>query len=351
MDSDLQTLIDRFKDFPAVEWKPSFLDIARFPHRETVWRNILAFFFNPNECHGLKDLFLRAFFNALGKREHSTGDFDSIQVRTECQTEKGKFLDLLITCNEFALGIEMKVNAKLYNDLEDYGNLVEAQKSTGPTYKVVISNAPCQTWAGFTNLRYADLIPTIKQELGNYVLDADPKYTPLLLDFLTHITNYTGGYAMSIDPKQLEFMQNNHHTVKRLIDTHYSVRRDLEERMAQIHDALVSQTALEPYIGIKDRLFTYQGDRLSKIQFKVEGGSFRFQLAITDDYRISTHCWVEQRTLTSGTLKSLTNLRFDLTKPAEEIVSTIEQKILLIVKSPGKTQSPQPSSEKEINIS
>ena len=145
---------------------------------------------------------------------------------------------------------------------------------------------------------------------------------------------------MSIDPKQLEFMQNNHQTVKRLIETHHSIRRELEERMGQIHDVLVSKAALKPYIDTGERLFTYQGDRLSKIRVKTAEGSFWFQLGITEDYRISTHCWVEQGTLTVETLENLT-----LSQPVEDIVSTIEQKILWILKSPGKTQSPQPVSD------
>lgn len=40
---------------------------------------------------------------------------------------EGNYLDLLIRCHEFAIGIEMKVNAGLYNDLDDYGKLVKAK--------------------------------------------------------------------------------------------------------------------------------------------------------------------------------------------------------------------------------
>lgn len=333
MDDDFQRLINRFKDFPVIERKPSFLEIAGFPHWETVWRNIFAFFFNPNECHGFKDLFIRSLFDALGKTEQGTGDFATIKISTECQTPKGNFLDLLIHCHEFAIGIEMKVKAPLYNDLVDYGKLVKA-KSPDDEYKVVLSKAPCQAYGGFKNLRYDELIPAIKLQLGNYVLAADPKYTSFLTDFLNHVTRYIGGYAMNIDPKQHQFMKDNHKTVQRMIKTHNELQSLLEERMALVNDSVVVLDSLEKHVIERKRLFSYQGGRLSKILLKAGPVRFWYQLNITGDYCNGTQFWIDQKQREyqsfNNELKAegFTSVKFDLSMPIEEVTSAVEKSLL-----------------------
>lgn len=336
MDTELQNLINRFKDFPVIEHKPSFLEIAGFPSRETVWRNIFAFFFDPNECHGLKDLFLRAFFDALGKPEQGTGDFDSMTVRKERQTEKGNYLDLLIQCHEFSLGIEMKVNAGLYNDLADYGKLVKA-RSTLYEHKVVLSSAPCKTHSGFVNLRYIDLVPAIKQQLGNYLLAADPKYISFLLDFLNHVTCYIGGYTMNIDPKQLQFLKDNHETVKRLVSTHSEARNLLERRMEQIHDSIIASDSLKGVITQKWRLFSWHGHQLTK--FFVVAGKIRFfyQLCITDDYCNATGYWIDPAQREYQNLNhelkaaGFGTEKFELSQSLDEVVAAVEKTLLRII--------------------
>lgn len=334
MDTDFQNLISRFKDFPVIEHKPSFLEIARFPSRETVWRNFFAFFFDPNECHGFKDLFLRSFFDALGKENQSTGDFDSMEVRTECRTEKGNFLDLLILCDEFAIGIEMKVNAGLYNDLEDYSELIKA-KQPADEHKVVLSIRPCPERNGFTNLLYPELIAAIQKNLGNYILGADPKYTSFLLDFLTHMTHFIGGYAMTIDPKQLQFMQDNHETIKRLIETHNTINGLLEQRMAQISDNIVALDTLKGVIAQQWGLFTYKGSRLIKFCIKVAGIRFFYEMSITPDYCNSAYYWFDepQHLYLNNELEraGFTTLQFTLSQSVDEVVAAIEKMILSMV--------------------
>lgn len=342
MDTDILNLITRFKDFPVLERKPSFLEIAGFPNRETVWRNIFAFFFDPSECHGLKDLFLRSFFDALGKPGRSTGDFDSVSVRTECQTSKGKYLDLLITCDEFAIGIEMKVNAPLYNDLEDYAALVKA-KSPAEEYKVVLSIAPCNAYGGFENLLYSEFIPAIRRQFGNYLLAADPTYTSFLFDFLNHVTRYIGGYAMTIDPKQLQFMRDNHETVQRVIKAHNDIRRLLEERMAQVNDAVASLDSLKAFVLGRERLFTYEGTRLSKINFLANQIQLWYQFSMTEDYCIKTHFWIE----VDGKCfddelgaKGFKEEKLDLSMPIETMVASTEKTLLSIIAYLSSKQSP-----------
>lgn len=350
MNTDFQNLLNRFKDFPVIERRPSFLEIAGFPSRETVWRNIFAFFFNPNECHGFKDLFLRSFFDALGKdeEEQGTGDWESMTVRTERQTAKGNFLDLLITCDEFAIGIEMKVNAGLYNDLADYGKLVKA-KNPVDEHKVVLSVSPCDVHSDFSNLLFADFITAIKGQFGNYMLAADPQYTSFLLDFLNHVIRFIGGNAMDIDPKLLQFMQDNHTTVKLLIDEHNKLHQCLEARMAYVNDAIVGLDSIKPCLDYQRRLFSSEGKKVSKIGFKLNGIWFCCEFNVTEDYHISIRYWVDQKTpahvsLNQG-LREVEAVskpaRFTLSQPIEEIVADIEKTLLSMIGFLAEKQAAQ----------
>lgn len=341
MDIDLQNLINRFKDFSVIENKPSFLDIAHFPHRETVWRNIFAFFFDPNGCHGFKDLFLRSFFDAIGENETGTGDFTSMAVTPECQTPKGNYLDLLIQCNEFVIGIEMKVNAPLYNDLEDYADFVDS-KVAPLKKKIVLSKNFCETKFGFTNLFYAEFVCAIKQQLGNYVLAADPKYVHFLLDFLTHITRYIGDYTMTIDPKQLQFMQDNYVAIENLIEADKMIKDNLEQKMLQIYDEL-TQIFADKLIEEK-RCFTFLGKRLSKFSLVVDKIKFYCELGITDDYCVDSKCWIDKTQADyqylAGDFNVFIKQKFELLKSSTEVVKFLQERIESACKFLSEKQIP-----------
>jgi hypothetical protein len=58
LQKDLESL------FPLNKSSKTFMEIARFPHSELACSNILAFFLNPNEEHGLDDVFLSSLLEA-----------------------------------------------------------------------------------------------------------------------------------------------------------------------------------------------------------------------------------------------------------------------------------------------
>lgn len=49
--------------------RPNIFRIAGFPRRETVSSNVLAYFFDPAEGHGLKDLMLKALLRTIHKED------------------------------------------------------------------------------------------------------------------------------------------------------------------------------------------------------------------------------------------------------------------------------------------
>ena len=54
--------------------RPNIFRVAGFPRRETVSSNVLAYFFDPAEGHGLKDLMLKALLRTLHTEDIDVSD-------------------------------------------------------------------------------------------------------------------------------------------------------------------------------------------------------------------------------------------------------------------------------------
>ena len=100
-------LLHDFESLPDSKNSESIFDIAGYPHYENVSSNILAFYLNPNNEHGLGDLLFSSLMNLAGGIEIQQGN---VQVSREVSTNKGGRLDIVIeTDNQIILS-----NGSLY---------------------------------------------------------------------------------------------------------------------------------------------------------------------------------------------------------------------------------------------
>ena len=99
--------------------KRTLMDITGIKHHETLWSYIYMFFLNPNEEHGIGDLFIRSLEKLIGIEGPFLEDFE---IKEEVVVEDDKRIDLLLTDkrNDRAIIIENKVNHYLNNDLNLY---------------------------------------------------------------------------------------------------------------------------------------------------------------------------------------------------------------------------------------
>lgn len=93
---------------------------------ETKFAAILAYYFKPNEDHGLGSLFLNALLKRLNVDKDFLFDNKDINVVLEKPTAQNKGrIDILISSKDFVICIEFKIDHKLNNDLSNYVNFVE----------------------------------------------------------------------------------------------------------------------------------------------------------------------------------------------------------------------------------
>jgi PD-(D/E)XK nuclease superfamily len=81
-----ERFLNRFGCLRLQRKPKTLLEIARFPHSELAHSNILAFFLDPNEEHGLGDTFLNSLLKTADS-ELASGE--RIQTRASTSLLKG----------------------------------------------------------------------------------------------------------------------------------------------------------------------------------------------------------------------------------------------------------------------
>jgi hypothetical protein len=213
---EFNRLLAVFNQLPKSKKRPkTLLEISGYPRFENVASNILEFFFNPTEDHGLDSLVLRSLLSLVSPQ----CDFDppvNIVIEREVFTNSGKRLDIVAHSSELTIGIENKISAPVYNDLKDYSDHLEAKaKASGnPAIKIILclKKDALVTDHGFKMISYDEFSECLLKKIGPGLLDANPRYLGLLLEFLNTMKNLKTGTHM--DAELVEFFKSNSQTVE-----------------------------------------------------------------------------------------------------------------------------------------
>lgn len=339
--SDLNLLLQEFTHLKlSSPTGPTLLDIARFPKYENVWSRILGFYLNPNNEHQLGSTVLNAFLECIEAGQLSITE-NSLTVTPEFHTSNGNRIDLLIECDNFIIGIENKVDAGLYNDLEDYSRTIDdvAGGLGIPTYKVVLSKNRIITNNGFRNVTYTTFFNSLENRLSQMQLP-NSKYSTFLLDFIHHTRKVIKGNTM-IDQEALQFLKQNSSAVSRLIKLNEKANAALIEKMNEV-DKLMGLPSLRQewnlaelnivitgFDSIRDTgRFIWKGDQLIKFCLKAKDITFWYQVKI-DDYRLNTHYWCQDKKhsyiLKQFSEKGIRERHFDLSTDSTDIAMSIRE--------------------------
>ncbi len=141
--NDYDALLNDFRALPGrVERPRTFMEIAGYPHYENVCSNILAFFMDPEESHGLKTLVLDALANAGNIATADEGVGGNVSVEREVVTHAGNRIDILITTDTHAILIENKIFAAAYNPFPDYSRFLDGLARDRRKHKLLLTLSP-----------------------------------------------------------------------------------------------------------------------------------------------------------------------------------------------------------------
>jgi hypothetical protein len=221
-------------DIPELKkaYRDDFFSISGFPHWETVMSNWFALFMDSSKQHGFTGLFtdsLKAII--LSKRPEAQLDWlnDQALVFQEQMTKKGNFIDLVVFDKDLEIGnsfsnalvIEHKVDAALYNDLQDYFESITVESSK---LGLVLSAKSLRiNNSNFLNITYNELIRQLKTKLGEYAINGDKFYLNYLFDFINNLDRM----SEELDTSAIDFCFRHGETIQKIHDLKQRAENDL----------------------------------------------------------------------------------------------------------------------------
>lgn len=255
-----EKLLDDFRGLPGrVERPQTFMEIAGYSHYENVCSNILAFFMDPEESHGLRTLVLDALASASNITVADEGLGGSVSVEREVITNRGNRIDILIESDDRAVLIENKIYAIVSNPFADYTDYLDRRILDGRAkHKLLLTVFPTnegRNW-GFANLTYTKFVEEMRSLLGSYVSRADTRYLTIFLDFLNTLENLQKETRM--DQEFIKFLVERDDEVRSLFNDLKSFRAELRKKVEELRDLI--DTSQHRSVEAKD---LWRGDIVS----------------------------------------------------------------------------------------
>lgn len=246
-------LLKEFKSIPVVETEDTYLEICHYPNRrfEEICSRLLCFFFDPRKEHKMNDLFISSLMELLNAEV--LYDYNQIEIITEDNAE-GKRIDLVITCHDFVIGIENKITATLYNQLQTYKKRLE-EYSTDKIFKIVLSvfeitkpeEVKLMNDNGFVPITYSQFFETIKRNIGQYISGCNQKYLTHLFDFIQTIENMKS--SVYSNKKLVEYFFDNEQNIKELISAFSQHEKEIlnlhKERIIELKEEISKRTQVD----------------------------------------------------------------------------------------------------------
>lgn len=261
----------------------NFIEVAGFPHYENVMSNILAFFFDTQEEHGLGDLFIKSLLEVYEKKSNTKITTENFNMYTntirEHMTPKGNRLDILVFGN-YIIGIENKIYADLYNDLPDYYDALvqykminKKQKVDGivpivlSLYEKVIDNEY------FVNITYTELIESVNSNIGRYAFEGNNKWLLYYKEFALNILSLIGDNRMEnlINVEFNKFLGDNANIMGKVYDL---IDEDIENKR---HLLIALNQSITKY---SFNLYQSQNNNFKSLYYQIKNSKIKLEINI-----------------------------------------------------------------------
>lgn len=204
---ELQAFLDRARPYFGTEREKTFFEVGMRGHYENPTTELLQFFIDPQNQHGLGDAFYRGLLSALELDEAECGAV--LSVDTEVVTASGGRIDLLISTDSCIIAIECKIYHLQVNPFEEYVEHVRKlcqDNGKQPIYMILCidGNSSQSEWTG---VPYRNLVECTKSFLAESLL-GNPlnKWGVLARDFLMHLARFG---ESPMNDEQFDLIKNN----------------------------------------------------------------------------------------------------------------------------------------------
>lgn len=212
-----ENLLLKAQKIKMPEREATFFDFAMRKHHENPTTELLSFFLDPNEVHGLKDTFYQGLIKAI-QEEITQKDFGYFQdLATEHVTDDHKRIDLWVETETTLIVIEAKIDHQQNNPVRSYQKWAKDKvKNTQKSIIYMVLNVDGKTnfkdWyaLSFEVLSHYIRFFLAKQSLNNPL----NKWFILAREFLLHLENYTEIMETNMDV--INFVMGNHSEIQKL---------------------------------------------------------------------------------------------------------------------------------------
>ncbi|WP_415668901.1 PD-(D/E)XK nuclease family protein, partial [Vibrio rarus] len=192
----LEILLNKYRNLPVIESEKTIFDIGTRGHFENPTSDIIAFFCNSTEQHGMANLFGNSIIELINRNSDKNITETSLPITCdrEVSTENNKRLDLVLEYNDYFVIIEVKVEhdqVNPFNEYESYGEKLGSEFNKEVFYAILSPsgkvNDPsvAQRWVGIS---FNDLKTTVSKNLHtHFMLSEINKWVFVLRDFLLHL--------------------------------------------------------------------------------------------------------------------------------------------------------------------
>lgn len=214
----------KFSDTPK---KTTFLEIMKKQSSEVIASNVLEFFINPKNEHDMGDVFIEAL-KKISKIDDDLGEFQSVE--TEVVTENNKRIDIVINFEKYTIGIENKIYAELYNNLDEYKKTIvhenKGSKLLVLSLKHLTKKADLKKVENVDgdNIIYSQWFEEVKNLLGSKITEINIEYYIFLKQFIQNIENLIGEENMLKDEEYKTLFDN-----EKMIDDSYKAIKELRK--------------------------------------------------------------------------------------------------------------------------
>jgi PD-(D/E)XK nuclease superfamily len=221
----------------AVNREPTFMEIAGYPHFENVCSNILSFYLQPSNEHGLGTLFLDVLATLIDKEIEI--DRQAFDIKREVLTNNQNRIDLIIESDNYILGIENKIYADPYNPFWDYSEYLESLSGGRRVYKILLSLRsiqPSSQLCGFYPIGYEIFFQKVLEKIGSCFLTAHEPHTTFLRDFIQTMQNLQE--VTTLDRQRLEYFSTNYQNITILLNEVDGLRQDMRRKVQQLKEVV-----------------------------------------------------------------------------------------------------------------
>lgn len=259
-----------FLRIPKHKHEKTFMEITRYPHYENVISNILQFYFDTSNDHGLGNLMLKSLFeidemSKVFSFDHSPDVF----VETELRTKEGKRIDLVIETRKYMIAVENKIYHHLANELNLYDDKIRAlvKDTEKNPVKIVLSLKKLKKQDdldemkknGFINITYPQFLDQVEKNIGSYINRANSLYLQYLTDFIKTIRNLTSGTMAN--KEILAFINEHRKTAMEIAESFKAFKEDQYRQVDELKTAVdaFEMSGLKTWIydGWKEGFYVY----------------------------------------------------------------------------------------------